>query len=328
MSVLVVAEHHGEKLHKMFWETLAAAQKAAASLEAELSVLVVGSGGTSPAKELAAHRVSRVLVVEHELLARYSSDGYTLAIQQVIEQVSPVLILFPHTYLVRDYGPKLATRLKRSFLSDTIGVHAEKGRIKFVRQLFQGKMNADVTFSGAPPYFASIQSGAYRGDAVQLAESLAPIENVEVTIKPDDIRTCYGEWFRESKGDADLSAAKIIIAVGRGIKSPENIPMVEALAEALGGEVAASRPVCDNGWLPLERQVGSSGQTVAPKLYLAVGISGAIQHVVGMKGAKTIVAVNQDPGAPIFEIADYGVVGDLFEVIPFLTEAVLATKED
>lgn len=328
MSVLVVTEHHGGKLHKMSWETLVAAQKVAASLETELFVLVVGSAGALPAKELAAHRVSRVLVAEHELLARYSSDGYTLAIQQVIEQVSPMLILFPHTYLVRDYGPKLATRLKRSFLNDTVGVYVEKGCIKFVRQLFQGKMNADVTFDGAPPYFVSIQSGAYRSDAVELAESSAPVENVEVTIRPDDIRACYGEWFRESKGDVDLSAAKIIVSVGRGIKSPENISIAEALAEALGGEVAASRPVCDNGWLPLERQVGSSGQTVSPKLYLAVGISGAIQHVVGMKGAKTVVAVNQDPGAPIFETADYGVVGDLFEVIPFLTEAVLAAKED
>ena len=328
MSVLVVTEQHGGKWHKMSWETLAAGQQIAASLDAELSVLVVGSGLGTLADELAGHKVNRVLSAEHDLLAAYSPDGYTRALEQVIEKTLPRLVLFPHTYFVRDYGPKLATRLNRPFLSDAVAIRVEEGRVVFVRQLFQGKMNADVTLAGDPPYFASIQSGAFRGDALEPADNPAPVENVEISLDAGEIRTQHGEWFRESKGEVDLSSADIIVSVGRGIKDPENIPIAEKLAEALGGEVAASRPVCDNGWLPLERQVGSSGQTVSPKLYLAVGISGAIQHVVGMKGAKTIVAINQDAGAPIFEIADYGIVGDLFEVVPALTEAILAAKAE
>jgi electron transfer flavoprotein alpha subunit len=328
MNILVVAEHHGGKWHKMSWETLAAGQVVAASLNAQLSVLVLGSEIEPLATELATHRVDRVFVAEHELLAEYSSDGYTVAIQQIVKRISPDLVLFPHSYFVRDYGPKLAARLNRSFLNDVVDIDAEENHIRFTRQIFQGKINADVTFSDAPPHFVSIQSGAYRGDALEPADNFAPVEKINVTIGPADIRTRYGEWFRESKSKVDLSTAEIIVSVGRGIKDPEHIPIAKELAEALGGELAASRPVCDNGWLPLERQVGSSGQTVSPKLYLAIGISGAIQHVVGMKGAEIIAAINQDPGAPIFEIADYGVVGDLFEVVPALTEAILAIKED
>ena len=328
MNILVVAEHHGGKWHKMSWETLAAGQVVAASLNAQLSVLVLGSEIEPLATELSTHRVDRVFVAEHELLAEYSSDGYTVAIQQIVKRISPDLVLFPHSYFVRDYGPKLAARLNRSFLNDVVDIDAEENHIRFTRQIFQGKINADVTFSDAPPHFVSIQSGAYRGDALEPADNFAPVEKINVTIGPADIRTRYGEWFRESKSKVDLSTAEIIVSVGRGIKDPEHIPIAKELAEALGGELAASRPVCDNGWLPLERQVGSSGQTVSPKLYLAIGISGAIQHVVGMKGAEIIAAINQDPGAPIFEIADYGVVGDLFEVVPALTEAILAIKED
>ena len=328
MSILVVMEHHEGKLHKMSWEALAAGQTVAVKFGLELQVLVLGSEVGLLAAELAVHRVSQVLVAEHTLLADFSADGYTLAIQQVVEKVDPFLVLFPHTYLVRDYGPKLATRMKRPFLSGAIEIRSEKGRIKFVRQLFQGKINVDVVLTEDPPNFVSIQSGSYRGDALQCTESLAPIEIIKIMLDSNDIRARYGKWFREAKSSVDLSSTKIIVSVGRGIKDPENIPIVGALAKALGGEIAASRPVCDNGWLPLERQVGSSGQTVSPKLYLAVGISGAIQHVVGMKGSKTIVAVNQDSGAPIFEISDYGIVGDLFAVVPFLTEAVLAAQDD
>ena len=172
-----------------------------------------------------------------------------------------------------------------------------------------------------------MQSGAFRADRLEKAETPAAVRQVEVTLSANDIRTRPGEPFRESKGEVNLSSAEIIVSVGRGIKDAESIPLAQELAEALGGELAASRPICDNGWLPLERQVGSSGQTVSPKLYVALGISGAIQHVVGMKGSKTIVAVNRDAGAPIFELADYGIVGDLFEVAPALTKAVRAAKE-
>ena len=333
MSVLVVTEQQAGKWHKMSWEALAAGQQIAAALSAEVSVAVLGSNRTglgidALAQDLAGNQVSRVLTVEHELLGRYTPDGYSSALRQVVEKVAPRLVLFPHTYQVRDFGPKLATSMGRPFLSDAIAVRVEEGELVFVRQLFQGKMNADVSLAGDPPYFASIQSGAYRPDSLKKAETAAVIENVAVSVEAGEIRTKPGEWFRESKGEVDLTSAEIIVSVGRGIKDPENIPLAEELAKALGGEIAASRPICDNGWLPLERQVGSSGQSVSPKLYLALGISGAIQHVVGMKGSKTIAAINQDASAPIFEIADYGIVGDLFEVVPALTEAVKRAKEE
>ena len=188
--------------------------------------------------------------------------------------------------------------------------------------MFQGKTAADVTFAGAAPWFASLQSGAFRADQIARGASPAPVTAVSVDLKAEQIRSKPLELFREAKQAVDLTQAPILVSVGRGIKAPENIPLAEKLAKLLGGELAASRPICDEGWLPMDRQIGSSGQTVAPKLYLALGISGAIQHVVGMKGSRTIVAINKDANAPIFEVADYGIVGDIFELIPALTEAL------
>jgi electron transfer flavoprotein alpha subunit len=232
--------------------------------------------------------------------------------------------VFPHTYQVRDFLPKLATSRNRVAVSDVIAHRVENGRAIVVRQLFQGKVNADVRFGGEFPHFASLQAGAYRAD--QVAEGTAAVEVFHPSILPGQIRTAPQELFRESQRAVDLGAADIIVSVGRGIKEADNIALVQELADALGGELAASRPICDAGWLPMERQVGSSGQTVAPKLYLAVGISGAIQHLVGMKGSRTVVAINKDADAPIFEVADYGIVGDLFQVVPELIAAVKKAK--
>jgi electron transfer flavoprotein alpha subunit len=236
-------------------------------------------------------------------------------------------VLLPHTYQVRDFAPKLAAMLGKGMIGDCIGYRHENNKLIFVRQMFQGKTAADVTFLGDGPWFASFQSGAFRADQVAAAEGGAkPILRVTVELKPEQIRTKPLELFKEAKSAVDLTQAPLIVAVGRGIKAPENIAQAEAVAKAMGAEIAASRPICDEGWLPMERQIGSSGQTVAPKLYLALGISGAIQHVVGMKGARTIVAINKDQNAPIFEIADYGVVGDIFEIMPALTEELQRTK--
>jgi electron transfer flavoprotein alpha subunit len=219
---------------------------------------------------------------------------------------------------VRDFAPKLATALNRVLVSDVVSHRVENGELILVRQLFQGKINADIRFEGEPPWFASIQAGAFRADELEAGPAI--VEETTPELDAGSIRTNPLELFRESSRAVDLGAAEIIVSVGRGIKEAENIAIVEKLAQALGAEIAASRPICDNGWLPMERQVGSSGQTVAPKLYIAVGISGAIQHLVGMKGSKTIVAINKDPEAPIFEVADYGIVGDLFQVVPALIE--------
>ncbi len=334
MKILVITEQRQGKWNNASFETLAAAQQIAAALSATVSALVIGKGLDTFATELAGKNVSEVLRVEHDLLADYTPDGYCVALKQVVESAKPDLVLFPpdlvlfpHTYQVRDFAPKLAASLGKGMVGDCIGYRSEAGKLTFVRQMFQGKTAADVVFLGDGPWFASFQSGAFRADQVTAAAGGAkPIQKIAVDLRPEQIRTKPLELFKEAKSAVDLTQAPLIVAVGRGIKAPENIPQAEAVAKAMGAELAASRPICDEGWLPMERQIGSSGQTVAPKLYLALGISGAIQHVVGMKGARTIVAINKDQNAPIFEIADYGVVGDIFEIMPALAEELQKIK--
>jgi electron transfer flavoprotein alpha subunit len=321
MNILIITEQRDAKWNKTSFETLAAAQQIAKDTGGTLRGVVIGKGVAALADELAAKDLAEVLLVEHDLLGAYTPDGYSLALAQVIQQSKPDLVLLPHTYQVRDFAPKLAASLNKGMIGDCIACRHENGRLVFVRQMFQGKTAADVSFVGAGPNFASFQAGAFRADLVAAHPSgKAPVKSVAVELSAAQIRTKPLEMFREAKQAVDLTQAPIIVAIGRGIKAPENIAIAEKLAKALGAEIAASRPICDEGWLPMERQIGSSGQTVAPKLYLALGISGAIQHVVGMKGSRTIVAINKDQNAPIFEIADYGIVGDLFEIVPALTE--------
>jgi electron transfer flavoprotein alpha subunit len=306
--------------NKMSFETLAAGQQIAKELGVPCQAAVAGSAplGGSLAGDLADKQLSKAFMVEHPLLDKYTPDAYVQAFRQLIEQTKPTLVLLPHTYQVRDFGPRLATALGRVLVSDLTGHKIDAGQLVCIRQLFQGKINADVRFTAAAPNLASIQAGAFRADKVEAGS--APVETFTPQLDAAQIRTKPLELFRESARGVDLNTAEIIVSVGRGIKEADNLPVVQKLAEALGAEMAASRPICDNGWMPMERQVGSSGQTVAPKMYVAVGISGAIQHLVGMKGSKTIVAINKDPEAPIFEVADYGIVGDLFQVVPALVE--------
>jgi electron transfer flavoprotein alpha subunit len=320
MSVLVVMEQNGGAWHRMSFEALAAGQQLASALGVQASAAVIGSNAQGLAGEVAQKGIEKVYTADNQLLAEYTADGYAAACEQIIRAANPQYVIFPHTYNVRDFAPKVATRFDRVLISDAVDLRAEGGTVTFVRQLFQGKLNADVECSGDGPHFASIQAGAFRAEQVAAGSSPAAIEEVEIAAPA--IRTKPEAPFRESARAVDLGSAELIVSVGRGIKEKDNLPLVEELAKALGAELAASRPICDNGWLPMERQVGSSGQTVSPKVYLAVGISGAIQHLVGMKGAKTIVAINKDADAPIFEVADYGIVGDLFEVVPALTEEV------
>jgi electron transfer flavoprotein alpha subunit len=327
MKILVIAEQRQGKWNNTSFETLAAAQQIAKDTSSTLSAVVIGKGVAGLADELAAKNVAEVLLVQHDLLEAYTPDGYCITLSQVIGSAKHELVLFPHTYQVRDFAPKLAAMLGKGMIGDCVSYRNEGGKLVFVRQMFQGKTAADVTFQGAAPWFASFQAGAFRSDLVAAHPSgRAPVNSISVDLKAEQIRTKPLDLFKEAKSSVDLTQAPLIVAIGRGIKAPENIPQAEALAKALGGEIAASRPICDEGWLPMERQIGSSGQTVAPKLYLALGISGAIQHVVGMKGARTIVAINKDQNAPIFEIADYGVVGDIFEIMPALTEALEKAK--
>jgi electron transfer flavoprotein alpha subunit len=320
MSVLAVLEQSQGAWHRMSWETLAAAQELGRAMGVPVSAAVAGSGIAALAQEAAGKALEKVYAVEHELLAQYTADGFTKALAELIGKLQPRVVLFPHTYQVRDFAPKLATRLSRVLISDAVKLRAEDGVLIAVRQLFQGKLSADYRAGGDPPYFVSVQAGAYRADQVEAGA--AAVETFHPALDASAIRASAAEPFRESQRAVNLGAAEVIVSVGRGIKEKDNLPMIEELAAALRAELAASRPICDNGWLPMERQVGSSGQTVAPKLYLAVGISGAIQHLVGMKGSRTIVAINKDENAPIFEVADYGIVGDLFEVVPALTEEI------
>ncbi len=322
MSVLVVTEQHSGEWHRMSFEAVVAGQVAAKAMDLPLVVVVAGADVGLLAQDVASKDVAEVVVVDDPTLAAYSPDSFVAALRHVVTGLAPQLVILPHTYQVRDLAPKLAASLGRSLVSDAVRLKFEDGRPIFVRQFFQGKLHGDVEVEGDAPYFVSIQSGAYASDSLSLRSAPAPIRNLDPALDSVAKRTVSEPPYKEAGEAVDLSSADIIVSVGRGIQGPDNIPQAEALASALGGRLAASRPICDSGWLPLDRQVGSSGQTVSPNLYLALGISGAIQHVVGMKGAKTIVAVNKDPGAPIFEIADYGIVGDLFEVMPALIKAL------
>jgi len=323
-TILVVAEQREGKLNRVSFETIAAAQAIARDTGWAVEVVLPGAGIAAHAQELAAKAAGRVYALEGEALQAYTSDAYVAALKSFLSQKQPKLVLFPHTYQVRDFAPRLALGLDRTLISDATGYKYEGGRLLFTRQMFQGKFAADVSFGGDAPWMATIQIGAFRGD--QAIAGSTPVETVAAAGVGGAARVTPHEVFQEAKQTVDLSQAETIVAVGRGIREQKNMPLVENLAAALGGEIGASRPICDNGWLPLERQIGSSGQTVAPKLYIGLGVSGAIQHIVGMKGARTIVAINKDPEAPIFEIADVAVVGDLFQVVPALTEEIRKAK--
>jgi electron transfer flavoprotein alpha subunit len=317
--ILVFIEHRDGVISKTSLEAIAAAQSLASQLQQQVSAVILGADPGAMAQQIAAYDLAKVVSASNAKLASYTPDGYTDAVEKVVRQLDPQLVVMSHTYLVRDFGPKLAARFGKSLISDCIRAQVADGSITFTRRIFLGKLDADVVSDGAAPVFATFQSGAYRSDQAKKGTG-APVEKQEVEV--GEIRMSPEAPFQEVKQAVDLSKAEIIVAIGRGIKSKENIALAQKLAEVLGGDIAASRPICDAEWLPIDRQIGSSGQTVAPKLYIALGISGAIQHLVGMKNSGTIVAINKDPEAPIFDIADYGVVGDLFEAVPVLTEEI------
>ena len=317
--ILVVAEQRAGTLNRATWESIAAAQQLAAGQP--ISIAVVGSGIAGVAAEIAAARVQEVVTIDSAALEPYTPDGFTAALAQAIGELKPSTVILPHTYQTRDFAPKLAARLDRALITDVTAIK-QGSEAPFVRPMFQGKLSADVAPQGPAPHFITTQIGAFRADQAARGAAAAPVRALSVTVDAASIRQKPDAPFQEARQAVDLSQAERIVSVGRGIKEQDKLPVARQLAEALHAELAASRPICDAGWLPMERQVGSSGQTVAPKLYLALGISGAIQHLVGMKGSQTIVAINKDPDAPIFEVADYGIVGDLFEIVPAMIEAL------
>jgi len=314
--ILVIAEQRDGRLNRATWETIAGAQQLADVTKAPITILVAGGSVGAVANDLAAAQVTEVATVENAALEPYTPDGFTAALQDAIAQLTPSHVLLPHTYQTRDFAPKLAARLDRALVTDVTAVKRAGGDAAFVRPMFQGKLTADVVPQGPGPHFVTFQIGAYRVEQAVKGAAPAPVRALGVTLDGSAIREKPEPPFQQAKQAVDLSQAERIVSVGRGIKGQEHLPVAQQLADALGAELAASRPICDSGWLPMERQIGSSGQTVAPKLYVALGISGAIQHVVGMKGSRTIVAINKDADAPIFEVADYGIAGDLFEIVP------------
>ena len=320
MGILVILEKKGNSIHGMSLEAVAAAQDMAEKLNSKLSILVMGNdidSLTQQAKELEA---SEVIAVNHELLKVYSCDGFAEITKQVIELESPEFVVMAHTYMVRDFLPSVSVSIGAPFIADVISFRAEGGKSVFTKQMFNSKLGSDIVVRGDSCGLVSFQSAAYQANAVKRGDT--PVRQIELSLSEEQIRSKSEEPFQESSGGVDLTSADVIVSVGRGIGEDTKIPMVEELAKAMGAEIAASRPVIDSGWLPPFRQVGSSGQNVSPKLYFSVGISGAIQHVVGMKGSQSIIAINKAPDAPIFELADYAVVGDLNEIVPKLTEAL------
>jgi electron transfer flavoprotein alpha subunit len=319
--ILVFVEHKNCVLNKTSLEAITAAQNISKDLGLKVSAVIPCDKDCPLAQEIAQYDLEKVIVAKSDKLGTYTPDAYADAWEQVIRATNPQYVVMSHTYQVRDFAPKVAARLGREVVGDCIRYKSDNGKLVLTRRIFLGKLDADVTGAEAP-YFVTFQSGAFRGD--NAAKGTASVETMDVSV--GEIRMTPEEPFQEAKASVDLTKSEIIVAVGRGIKSQENIALAEQLAEVLGADLAASRPICDSDWLPIDRQIGSSGQTVAPKLYIALGISGAIQHIVGMKNAGTIVAINKDAEAPIFDIADYGIVGDLFEAVPALIEEIKKAK--
>ncbi len=320
--ILVFIEHKNCVLNKVSLEAIAAAQSIAKDLGLKVSAVIPCDKDCALAETIAQYNLEKVIVAKNPKLGIYTPDAYADAWEDVIKRENPQYVVMAHTYQVRDFAPKVAARLGKEVVGDCIRYTADGGKLTLTRRIFLGKLDADVTVGGDAPYFVTFQSGAFRGDNSE--KGTANVESIDVNV--GDIRMEAEEPFQEAKASVDLTKSEIIVAVGRGIKSQENLAVAQSLADALGADLAASRPICDAEWLPIDRQIGSSGQTVAPKVYIALGISGAIQHIVGMKNAGTIVAINKDAEAPIFDIADYGIVGDLFEAVPTLVEEIKKAK--
>ena len=320
MDILIVIEDNNGKVHRMGLESITAAQTMAKDRGFSIAALVMGSNADELATQVSNYDIGEVLKLEHDLLSSYSSDAYAEAVKQVVEKESPKYVFFGHTYQVRDYVPKISAKLMKPFLVDNVLMNSDGDDTVFTKQMFNAKLYSDMIAMDEGPLLISFQSAAYSSD--NAAEGSASVRDVNINLDSSMIKTQSEDPFQEESGGVDLTSAEIIVSVGRGIGKEENVPMAKDLAKAIGGELASSRPVVDAGWLSSTHQIGSSGQSVSPKMYLALGISGAIQHVVGMKGSKNIVAINKDPEAPIFEIADYGVVGDVLEIVPKLSEAL------
>jgi electron transfer flavoprotein alpha subunit len=317
-TIVVVAECAGREIHPATWDAVTLARR----LEPERLVAVVSGAQITDMESAFDTHVHELWLIQDPRLANYSSDLHCMTLQQVIDNLAPSWVVIPHTYQGRDFAPRLAARYGRSLIADCTAVVQDAGGIAFTQPLFQGRLNARIRAMGDAPHFVSVQPGSSaQGGDVPGCGALH-VEHLTPRLDAISPRTRCEPPQHAARRGVDLTRAEAIVAVGRGIGSAANVELARRLAGLLGAELAASRPVCDEGWLPMERQIGSSGLTVSPKLYVAIGISGAIQHLAGMRGAGTIVAINKDARAPIFRVADIGVVGDLHEILPALIQAL------
>ncbi len=314
--IYVLIDHGQGQIRSASWEALRMGQRIAAETGGALHALLLGQGARGVAEQVAGKAWASVIYCDSGRLAEYDPDAYAAALRQVLEADRPRLLLMAHVYQNIDLAPKLAAGMNTALVTDCIGFRSQDGELTFVRQMFRNKLDAEVAIHSPHPWIVTMQSGAYSAD--DLEEGQATVHERPVSLDGVEQRRRQLEAIEGMKGSVDLSKAGVIVGVGRGIKKEENLEMIRELARVLGAEIGASRPVVDNDWLERERQIGSSGQNVSPRLYVACGISGAIQHIVGMKGSQCIVAINTDPNAPIFNVARYGIVGDIFEVVPAL----------
>jgi len=327
VKIWIVLEQKDGELHRMSREAIAAAQGlAAATGGGSVDAVLLGGGIATLAEKVAGgYALGSVRVADHPNLAAYTPGGYVAALSAAIAAAAPDWVVFPHTYQSVDYMARLAQGLGAGLLPEVTAFEEDAQGLLFSRPVLGGKLVAKVRVRGEGTMLLSVQSGAWAAESAQAGSGeLVTLDGDLAAAKPD--REILG--VEEVGGEqVDLTKAEVIVAAGRGVGGADKMGVIEDLAAALGAEIAASRPVIDNGWLPRDRQIGSSGQTVAPKLYIAAGISGAIQHTVGMKGSAVVVAINKDPGAPIFSLSNYGIVGDLHEVLPALTKAIRRAKE-
>lgn len=328
-TIWIVPQTRDGKLHRTGRELVAAGQRLATELNAEVSAVVLGSEVQEAVAQLRGYRLRKVLTIEHATLEAYTPGSFVHALSRAIATLSPDYVLFAHTYQTVDFVPRLVCEVGGSLIPEAVGFEVRGDELVWKRPVFGGKLLSEVVSRGVFPVVASVQASAFLADDAEPAASdKVEVESIAVELDSDTADREILRVEEASSEQVDLTQVERIVAIGRGIGGPENLPMIEELADAIGGEIAASRPVIDNGWLPRDRQIGSSGQTVAPKLYLAVGISGAIQHLVGMKGSQVIAAINKDRSAPIFGIAQYGIVGDLHEIVPALTKALRESESE
>lgn len=319
-KIYVLVNHNGSEIQTVSLESLVLGQKMAEEAGFSVHALLLGKGIRRVAEKLSGKRLDSILLAEDDKLSEYDPDSHCEALKQIILQDLPRLLLMAHSYQNMDLAPKLAAASNRGLITDTVGYRRDGDAFIFIRQMFRNKMNAEVRLGSEYPWIVTFQAGAASAD--QTRGGQAEIVERSIDLSDVELRRRSLETYQAVKGKVDLSKAEIVVAVGRGIKKPENLQVIEDLARALGAEIGASRPVVDSEWLGRDRQIGSSGQTVSAKLYIACGISGAIQHIVGMKNSNCIVAINTDPNAPIFNLATYGIVGDLMEIVPLLTRKI------